>query len=164
MKWTCSFVQEYNADFGTFCIRILWFVFYLLKRIMSSYAIVSLWTWKIFSGLFLAGNKTDRVVLLEVEARIAGDPLWAGFMECNHPLLPLACLELRCCRHQSVATLDLQSLKLAGYHQPHVGNLSFLRFIHLQNNSFSNEIEIGCFHRLEKSENVALDQKVWSSS
>ena len=44
--------------------------------------------------------------------------------------------------------LDLKSLKLAGSISPSVENLSFLKNLTLQNNSFHNEIplEIGRLH------------------
>ncbi|KAJ9162911.1 hypothetical protein P3X46_022648 [Hevea brasiliensis] len=54
--------------------------------------------------------------------------------------------------HRRVTILDLQSLILAGYISPYIGNLSFVREINLQNNSFSDEIlqEIGYLRRLKE--------------
>jgi Leucine-rich repeat (LRR) protein len=50
--------------------------------------------------------------------------------------------------------LVLDSQKLVGSLSPFIGNLSFLRFLSLQNNSFSHEIppEIGRLHRLLRLE------------
>ncbi|KAJ9175862.1 hypothetical protein P3X46_014370 [Hevea brasiliensis] len=104
------------------------------------------------SATFVAGgNETDQLALLNFKAKITSDPLrvlqlwdssthfcqWYG-VTCGR-------------RHQRVISLDLSSLKLAGPISPHVGNLSFLRRLYLQNNSFSQEIpsEIGRLARLE---------------
>ncbi|CAL5322673.1 unnamed protein product [Camellia sinensis] len=57
------------------------------------------------------------------------------------------------CEHrgQRVTVLDSQSRKLVGSISPHLGNLSFMRELQLQNNSFGNEIplEIGHLTRLQ---------------
>ncbi|CAL5363801.1 unnamed protein product [Camellia sinensis] len=99
----------------------------------------------------LMGNETDRLSLLAIKAKIIEDPLhvlsswndsihfcqWQGVM-CGR-------------RHQRVIALDLQSRELVGSISPHLGNLSFLRELLLQNNSFGNEIpsEIGRLPRLQ---------------
>lgn len=101
-------------------------------------------------------NETDRLALLEFKAKITDDPLkvmsswnvsihfcqWRG-VTCGR-------------RHQRVTMLDLRSSKLVGSISPHVGNLSFLRNLTLQNNSFHNEIppQIG---RLRKLQLLRLD-------
>ncbi|PQQ06682.1 putative LRR receptor-like serine/threonine-protein kinase [Prunus yedoensis var. nudiflora] len=104
-------------------------------------------------SLALTGsNETDRLTLLEIKARITSDPFgvmtswnetiqfchWHG-VTCGH-------------RHKRITKLELKSLKLAGSISPHVGNLSFLRVINLQNNSFSHEIpqDIGRLRRLQQ--------------
>uniref|UniRef100_A0A6N2KLY9 non-specific serine/threonine protein kinase n=1 Tax=Salix viminalis TaxID=40686 RepID=A0A6N2KLY9_SALVM len=59
---------------------------------------------------------------------------------------------VKCSRkHQRVTVLDLRSLELSGSVSPYIGNLSFLREIYLQNNSFRHEIpaQIGRLHRLQ---------------
>ncbi|XVF83918.1 hypothetical protein PTKIN_Ptkin16aG0532600 [Pterospermum kingtungense] len=97
------------------------------------------------------GNETDRRALLRFKAKITGDPLrimrswndsvhfcqWRG-VKCGR-------------RHQRVTELDLEALKLMGPISPYIGNLSFLRELNLQNNSFFRELpqEIGRLHRLE---------------
>ncbi|XP_040995308.1 probable LRR receptor-like serine/threonine-protein kinase At3g47570 [Juglans microcarpa x Juglans regia] len=99
----------------------------------------------------MAGNETDRQGLLEFKAKISHDPFmvlsswnetthfcqWYG-VTCGH-------------RHKRVTELLLPSLKLAGFISPFIGNLSFLRHLHLQNNSFGHEIppQIGRLHRLK---------------
>ncbi|KVI06247.1 Concanavalin A-like lectin/glucanase, subgroup [Cynara cardunculus var. scolymus] len=54
-------------------------------------------------------------------------------------------------RHQRVTVLNLTSCGLFGTLSPSMGNLSFLREIHVQNNSFSGEIppEVGRLFRLQ---------------
>ncbi|XVF83972.1 hypothetical protein PTKIN_Ptkin16aG0537300 [Pterospermum kingtungense] len=97
------------------------------------------------------GNETDRQALLQFKAKISGDPLgvlrswndsahfcqWHG-VKCGR-------------RHQRAIRLDLEALKLMGPISPYIGNLSFLRLLNLQNNSFIQEIpqEIGRLRRLE---------------
>ncbi|KAL3734429.1 hypothetical protein ACJRO7_023736 [Eucalyptus globulus] len=95
-------------------------------------------------------NETDRLALLSFKAGISKDPFgvlsswndsigfcqWYGVM-CGR-------------RHQRVTVVDLQSQGLFGSISPHIGNLSFLREMLLQNNSFNQEIppQIGQLHRL----------------
>ncbi|THG23190.1 hypothetical protein TEA_004810 [Camellia sinensis var. sinensis] len=103
------------------------------------------------SSSWLMGNKSDRLSLLATKAKIVEDPLhvlsswndsihfcqWQG-VTCGH-------------RQQRVTAMDLQSRELVGSISPHLGNLSFLRELLLQNNSFGNEIppEIGRLSRLQ---------------
>ncbi|ONI22234.1 hypothetical protein PRUPE_2G116100 [Prunus persica] len=101
--------------------------------------------------LALPGNETDRLALLEVKARITSDPsgALASWNETNHFC---GWHGVTCGRHhQRVTSLVLQSLKLAGSISPHVGNLSFLRALNLDNNNFSHEIppQISRLRRLE---------------
>ncbi|CAK9135776.1 unnamed protein product [Ilex paraguariensis] len=97
------------------------------------------------------GNETDKLSLLAFKSNITNDPFgvlsswnesvhfcqWRGVI-CGH-------------RHQRVIMLDLGSQKLTGSISPYIGNLSFLRRLHLQNNSFSHVIprELGFLQRLE---------------
>ncbi|CAL5363843.1 unnamed protein product [Camellia sinensis] len=99
----------------------------------------------------MSSNETDRLSLLAIKAKIIDDPLhvlsswndsihfcmWQG-IKCEH-------------RGQRVTVLDSQSRKLVGSISPHLGNLSFMRELQLQNNSFGNEIplEIGHLTRLQ---------------
>ncbi|THG20537.1 hypothetical protein TEA_023419 [Camellia sinensis var. sinensis] len=104
-----------------------------------------------FSATIQSSNETDRLSLLAIKAKIIDDPLhvlsswndsihfcmWQG-IKCEH-------------RGQRVTVLDSQSRKLVGSISPHLGNLSFMRELQLQNNSFGNEIplEIGHLTRLQ---------------
>uniref|UniRef100_A0A2C9V594 non-specific serine/threonine protein kinase n=1 Tax=Manihot esculenta TaxID=3983 RepID=A0A2C9V594_MANES len=96
-------------------------------------------------------NETDRLALLEFKAKISDDPL--GVMSSWNSTLHFCRWTGVTCgrRHQRVTTLDLRSLKLSGSLSPHVGNLSFLRKLLLENNSFTNEIppQIGHLRRLQ---------------
>ncbi|XP_019195979.1 PREDICTED: probable LRR receptor-like serine/threonine-protein kinase At3g47570 isoform X2 [Ipomoea nil] len=99
----------------------------------------------------LEGNATDKISLLEFKKMIKGDPLgimsswnetihfckWPG-VSCGH-------------RHRRVTALGLSSMKLVGSLPSHIGNLTFLRVLDLQNNSFSGEIPpaIANLHRLQ---------------
>ncbi|KAK9902404.1 hypothetical protein M0R45_001643 [Rubus argutus] len=98
------------------------------------------------------GNETDRLALLAIKAHIRQDPnrITTSWNESLH-----FCLwhGVTCSRRHSqrVTKLDLQSLELVGSIPPHIGNLSFLRILCLQNNSFSHQIppQIGRLHRLQ---------------
>ncbi|EOY04292.1 Serine-threonine protein kinase, plant-type, putative [Theobroma cacao] len=96
-------------------------------------------------------NDTDHQALLEFKSKITGDqlgvmPLWNNSIHfcrwygvtCGH-------------KHQRVTKLELQSLKLVGSISPYIGNLSFLRVLNLENNSFNHEVpqEIGRLRRLQ---------------
>ncbi|XP_015877376.3 putative receptor-like protein kinase At3g47110 [Ziziphus jujuba] len=102
--------------------------------------------------LVLGGNnETDRMSLLVFKAQIIDDPLgilssWNGSLHfCEWA--GITCSP----KHQRVTKLDLQSFKLKGHLSPHIGNLSFLRELHLENNSIFNYIppEIGRLSRLQ---------------
>ena len=90
----------------------------------------------------LAGNEVDRLSLLAFKAEIVTDTLgilssWNESLHfCHWP--GITCGR----RHQRVTVLDLQSSGLAGHLSPHIGNLSFLRILNLQNNSFSHTIPL----------------------
>ncbi|XVF28428.1 hypothetical protein REPUB_Repub15cG0028500 [Reevesia pubescens] len=98
------------------------------------------------------GNETDQQALLEFKAKITGDQLgvmnlWNNSVHfCHWP--GITCSR----RRQRVIKLDLRSRKLMGSISPYIGNLSFLRVLILQNNSFSHEIpqEVGRLHRLQR--------------
>ncbi|XP_024167422.1 probable LRR receptor-like serine/threonine-protein kinase At3g47570 isoform X1 [Rosa chinensis] len=101
--------------------------------------------------LTLSGNETDRLALLEIKARITGDPFGA-LTSWNDSVHFCQWRGVTCgLRHQRVTRLDLQSLQLTGSISPHVGNLSFVRLLYLLNNSFRHEIppEIGRLRKLQ---------------
>ncbi|KAM7469614.1 hypothetical protein LguiA_007797 [Lonicera macranthoides] len=93
-------------------------------------------------------NQTDQLALLEFKHQIANNLVfnswntslhfcqWKG-VECGH-------------RHHRVISLNLSDQNMFGTISPHIGNLSFLRFINLQDNHFHGEIpqQIGYLYRL----------------
>ncbi|XP_061999368.1 probable LRR receptor-like serine/threonine-protein kinase At3g47570 [Rosa rugosa] len=100
----------------------------------------------------LEGNETDRLALLAIKAQIQHDPnrVTSSWNETLHFCLwhGITCSR----RHrQRVTKLELGSLALVGSISPHIGNLSFLRVLDLENNSFTHQIppQIGHLHRLQ---------------
>jgi Leucine-rich repeat (LRR) protein len=99
----------------------------------------------------IVGNETDRHALLQFKAKIISDPFMvlSSWNDTTHfcQWHGVTCGR----RHQRVTELRLGSQKLVGSISPSIGNLSFLRFLISQNNSFSHEIppEIGRLHRLQ---------------
>ncbi|XP_048135696.1 putative receptor-like protein kinase At3g47110 [Rhodamnia argentea] len=107
--------------------------------------------WSVLTLIEAGGNETDRLALLEFKAHIT-DPgkvlsswndtshfcEWHG-VTCGH-------------RHRRVTILDLRSTNLAGIVPPHIGNLSFLREVNLENNSFLSKIpsQFGHLFRLQQ--------------
>ncbi|KAL5712181.1 non-specific serine/threonine protein kinase [Ranunculus cassubicifolius] len=99
----------------------------------------------------ILGNATDRLALLSFKDSVTQYPQgrlnswndslhfcdWGG-VTCGH-------------RHQRVTKLMLRSQGLTGSISPHIGNLSFLRYLNLGNNSLYGHIppEIGRLFRLE---------------
>ncbi|KAM7469529.1 hypothetical protein LguiA_007712 [Lonicera macranthoides] len=93
-------------------------------------------------------NQTDQLALLKFKHQIANNLVfnswntslhfckWEG-VECGH-------------RHHRVIGLNLTDQNMFGTISPHIGNLSFLRFINLQDNHFHGEIpqQIGYLYRL----------------
>ncbi|XP_028962260.1 putative receptor-like protein kinase At3g47110 [Malus domestica] len=110
-------------------INIIWSILMQLFLLMST-----------SSSLHLGGNETDRQSLLVFKAKIVNDPL--GILSSWNESLHFCQWQGIVCgrRHQRVTVLDLQSSRLYGQLSPHIGNLSFLRNLNLQNNSFNNII------------------------
>ncbi|XP_050237381.1 probable LRR receptor-like serine/threonine-protein kinase At3g47570 [Mercurialis annua] len=97
-------------------------------------------------------NETDRLALLDFKAKITEDPL--GIMSAwntSHHFCEWRGVVCGRQHRQRVTELDLRLLKLSGSISPHIGNLSFLRILYLNNNSFSYEIppQIGSLRRLQ---------------
>ncbi|KAF8020065.1 hypothetical protein BT93_G0688 [Corymbia citriodora subsp. variegata] len=97
------------------------------------------------------GDEIDRLALLEFKARVA-DP--SGVLSSwNDTIHFCEWYGVTCSRrHRRVTVLDLHSKNLSGAIPSHIGNLSFLRELHLQNNSFISEIspQFGRLYRLQK--------------
>ncbi|KAK3436976.1 hypothetical protein EUGRSUZ_C01543, partial [Eucalyptus grandis] len=109
---------------------------YMAIMFLFFYAQLPLWT-----SPMMQTNQTDRLALIYFKHSVDEDPLGAlsswndSFHHCEwqgvicggrHP--------------ERVVSLNLMSKGLGGLLSPHVGNLSFLRSLVLQNNSFRGEI------------------------
>lgn len=99
----------------------------------------------------LTTNETDQQALLSVKHFITSDPFntlssWNVSLHFCH-WIGVTCNP----RRQRVTKLDLSSLQLTGALSPHIGNLSFLKAINLENNTFRGQIpqEIGQLFRLQ---------------
>ncbi|KAK3430306.1 hypothetical protein EUGRSUZ_E01837, partial [Eucalyptus grandis] len=91
-----------------------------------------------------------RFVLLQFKAGIIRDP-FGVLNSWNNSIGFCQWYGVTCSRrHQRVTILDLSSQRLLGSISPHIGNLSFIRELLLQNNSFNGEIppQIGQLRRL----------------
>ncbi|KAL6326544.1 hypothetical protein AAG906_008406 [Vitis piasezkii] len=115
----------------------------------------------------IEGNETYRLALLDFKAKITEDPL--GIMRSwNESVHFCQWSGVTCGRqHQKVTVLDLHSQQLVGLISPHIGNLSFIRVLLLQNNSFNGEIpqEVGRLGRLEtlRLDSNSLDGEIPSN-
>ncbi|CDP10862.1 unnamed protein product [Coffea canephora] len=95
-------------------------------------------------------NETDRLALLEFKRQIYDDP-FGVLNSWNHSQHHCQWQGVTCSTlHQRVTALTLRDKHLSGTISPHVGNLSFMRFIHLAENQFQGEIpkEFGRLFRL----------------
>ncbi|KAL7253368.1 hypothetical protein ACSBR1_007823 [Camellia fascicularis] len=116
-------------------------------------SLIGSWSFVLF---FLAlgngSNVTDQLALLALKSQITDDP-FKLFTSWNDSIHFCQWNGVTCGRRhrQRVVLLDLRSLKLSGNISPYIGNLSFLRALHLQNNSFVHIIppELGRLRRLE---------------
>ncbi|KAK3420881.1 hypothetical protein EUGRSUZ_G00456, partial [Eucalyptus grandis] len=95
-------------------------------------------------------NETEKLALLAFKAGITGDPF--GMLNSwNNSIEFCQWYGVTCGRrHRRVTVLDLSSQGLFGSISPHIGNLSFLRKVKLQNNSLDHEIppQVGQLRRL----------------
>ncbi|KAL3498364.1 hypothetical protein ACH5RR_041096 [Cinchona calisaya] len=93
---------------------------------------------------------TDRFALLEFKRLISDDPygLLNSWNDSQHHCRwqGVTCGS----RHQRVKALNLSGMSLYGSISPHIGNLSFMKIIQLQENKFHGEIpqEVGNLFRL----------------
>ncbi|XP_047306617.1 putative receptor-like protein kinase At3g47110 [Impatiens glandulifera] len=100
----------------------------------------------------LNNNETDHAALLAMKSKIL-DPFGGGTLSSWNESSHFCNWEGVFCgkRHKRVTIIHLSSLGLSGTLSPHVGNLTFLRQLWLDNNTFHGEIpsEIGGLYRLE---------------
>lgn len=103
------------------------------------------------TSLSNAFQERDRVALQAFKLMITQDP--EGVLNSWNDSRHFCDWEGITCspRHRRVTVLDLQSKGLIGSLSPQIGNLSFLREIHLSNNTIQGKIpgEIGRLFRLE---------------
>ncbi|XP_030470820.1 probable LRR receptor-like serine/threonine-protein kinase At3g47570 [Syzygium oleosum] len=103
-----------------------------------------------FNQVSSTTNETDRLALLQFKASITGDPFGA-LNSWNKSIGFCQWYGVTCGRrHRRVTVLDLSSQGLSGSISPYIGNLSFVREMLLQNNSFDHEIppQVGQLRRL----------------
>ncbi|XP_018721656.2 putative receptor-like protein kinase At3g47110 [Eucalyptus grandis] len=123
----------------------------VLSRLLSCITTIILLFGSVLALAKTGVDETDRLALLEFKARVV-DPgrVLSSWNDTVHfcEWYGIACGH----RHRRVTVLDLHSKNLSGAMPPHIGNLSFLREVHLQNNSFSSEIppQFGRLFRLQK--------------
>ncbi|XP_021657374.2 putative receptor-like protein kinase At3g47110 isoform X2 [Hevea brasiliensis] len=97
-------------------------------------------------------NQTDRLALVSFKNEIRRDP-FGVLSSWNDSLHFCDWYGVSCSRRHPdrVTALNLNSQGLVGSLSPYIGNLSFLRYVSLQNNSFHGQIpqEIGRLRRLQ---------------
>ncbi|XP_057997644.1 probable LRR receptor-like serine/threonine-protein kinase At3g47570 [Hevea brasiliensis] len=97
-------------------------------------------------------KETDHLALLKFKQGITSDP-HGIFNSWNDPLHFCNWTGITCGRrHQRVTSLVLVGQNLVGSISPHIGNLSFLRLINLESNTFRGEIprQVGNLFRLQE--------------
>ncbi|CAI8588364.1 unnamed protein product [Vicia faba] len=96
------------------------------------------------------GNQTDHLALLQFKQSISSDPY--GILDSWNSSVHFCKWNGIICspKHQRVTALMLQGYNLHGSISPYVGNLSHMRFLNLENNSFNRNIpqEFGRLSRL----------------
>ncbi|XP_052181113.1 putative receptor-like protein kinase At3g47110 [Diospyros lotus] len=99
-----------------------------------------------------SGNTSDHLALLAFKSKIIHDP--EGVMDSWNNSVHFCNWQGVMCgnRHQRVTILDLHARRLTGFISPYIGNLSFLRVLRLNNNSFQGEIppQVGNLFRLQE--------------
>ncbi|XP_043694518.1 probable LRR receptor-like serine/threonine-protein kinase At3g47570 [Telopea speciosissima] len=103
--------------------------------------------------IVVGNNETDRLALLEFKKQIDLD-LYGALSSWNDSIPFCSWVGITCGGHrhpQRVISLDLQGKGLVDNISPSIGNLTFLRFLDIGNNSFHGKIpqEIGNLIRLQ---------------
>ncbi|XP_077225766.1 receptor kinase-like protein Xa21 [Tasmannia lanceolata] len=131
---------------GMSLLSVLWSFIFIVNLILAM-NVVHL---NSATTITLLGNETDRMALLAFKDGITSDPLGA-LSSWNHTLHFCHWNGITCGRrHQRVTVLNLSGQNLVGALSPAISNLTFLREIHLQENSFNGQIsqDIGRLFRL----------------
>ncbi|KDP38739.1 hypothetical protein JCGZ_04092 [Jatropha curcas] len=113
------------------------------------YVLLFLFTSTAFAS---TSNETDLEALLQFKAKITRDPFQV-LSSWNHTIHFCQWQGITCGRsHRRVMELNLQSLALDGSISPYIRNLTFLKILNLNNNSFIYQIpeQIGHLRRLEE--------------
>uniref|UniRef100_A0A5B7C875 non-specific serine/threonine protein kinase n=1 Tax=Davidia involucrata TaxID=16924 RepID=A0A5B7C875_DAVIN len=126
---------------------------------MAKWAIIMLymalvwWCYFTNTGATSFPNETDLNALMAFKAAINQDPFGA-LSSWNDTLHLCDWKGVLCSGRHRVIVLDIRSQGLVGSLSPHIGNLSFLKRLILQNNSFHGQIpqEIGRLFRLQTIE------------
>ncbi|KAF8020061.1 hypothetical protein BT93_G0685 [Corymbia citriodora subsp. variegata] len=122
-----------------------------LSELLSCLTTIILLFGSILALAETGGDEIDRLALLEFKDRLA-DP--SGVLSSWNDTIHFCEWYGVTCgrRHRRVTVLDLHSKNLSGAIPSHIGNLSFLRELHLQNNSLISEIspQFGRLYRLQK--------------
>ncbi|KAL5710449.1 hypothetical protein ACHQM5_021008 [Ranunculus cassubicifolius] len=123
-----------------------------MVRIFSVFLLSSVIFQCFCSSFGILGNETDRLALLAFKSQITQDPqkVLSSWNSSNHFCQWKGVICGR--RHQRVKVLSLWSTGIGGLISPHIGNLSFLRALYLDNNTFYGKIpqELGQLFRLEE--------------
>ncbi|KAF7851296.1 hypothetical protein BT93_L4153 [Corymbia citriodora subsp. variegata] len=111
----------------------------ILSKSVSCLTTIILLLWSVQAVVEAGKDETDRLALLEFKAQIADtDGILSSWNDTSHICKWYG---ITCGRsHRRVTILDLSSENLSGVVSPFIGNLSFLREVYLQNNSFHSEI------------------------
>lgn len=100
----------------------------------------------------MMGNESDQLALLEFKSSIVNDP-YRILGSWNESVPYCQWRGVTCGRkHQRVTTLDLSGQSLSGTISPHIGNLSFLRYMNLSSNILYGHIpqDIGSLSQLRQ--------------
>ncbi|XP_022717792.1 LRR receptor-like serine/threonine-protein kinase EFR [Durio zibethinus] len=99
-----------------------------------------------FGATLSAGSpniSTDQLALLVLKSHVTYDP--RNFLASNWSTSASVCnwIGVTCgSRHQRVTALNFSAMSLTGSFPPHLGNLSFLAWLDIHNNSFQGSLPI----------------------
>ncbi|KAK2373483.1 putative LRR receptor serine/threonine-protein kinase [Trifolium repens] len=95
---------------------------------------------KIMAVAAILGNQTDHFALIKIKESISNDP-YKSLESWNSSIHFCKWHGITCnTMHQRIIGLNLRGYRVHGYLSPYIGNLTFLKNLTLQNNSFYGEI------------------------